>query len=355
MAIADFGGTVLGRPVSVLTADHQNKPDVGASKFREWADQNGLSMLIGGSNTGVNIAMSKVAGAKKVPIFVVGAGGSSLTNEDCNPYTVHYGYDTTSLANGTATTIVKAGGKTWFYLTADYAFGTQLQSAASKVVEANGGKNLGAVRVPLGSLGLLLVPAAGAGIRRQRAGARQCRRGFQQLAEGGQRVRHHQDHETGGAARVHQQHPRPRARDRAGPVPDDRLVLGPQCRYPRLCEALFRPDEGRTHDGPRRGLFRDADLAERGQGRGNDRPGPGHGGAEKGPYQRYVHASRLHTRRRGHGPRHVRDAGQEPAGVEVSLGLLQDREDHAGRGGLRTDHRAVPATRRKRRRNSKAP
>src|SRR5580700_2391752 len=149
MAIADFGGTVLGRKITLLTADHQNKPDIGATKFREWADQNGLNMLLGGSNTGVNIAMSKVAGAKKVPYFAIGPGGASLTNEDCTPYSVHYVYDTTALANGTATAIVQAGGKTWFYLTADYAFGSQLQAAASKVVEANGGKNVGAVRVPL--------------------------------------------------------------------------------------------------------------------------------------------------------------------------------------------------------------
>ena len=165
MAIADFGGTVLGRHITVLSADHQNKPDVGASKFREWADQNGLSVLIGGSNTGVNIAMAKVAAVKKVPFFSVGAGGSSLTNEDCTAYTVHYAYDTTALANGTATTIVKGGGKSWYYLTADYAFGTQLQGAASKVVEANGGKNLGAVRVPLGAADFssFLLQAQGSG------------------------------------------------------------------------------------------------------------------------------------------------------------------------------------------------
>ena len=149
MAIADFGGAVLGRKIVTLVAAHQNKPDIGASKFREWADQNGLNMLLGGANTGVAIAMSKVAAAKKVPLFVVSAGGASLTNEDCTAYSIHYAYDSTALANGTATTIVAAGGKTWFYLTADYAFGTQLQNAASKVVEANGGKNLGSVRVPL--------------------------------------------------------------------------------------------------------------------------------------------------------------------------------------------------------------
>ncbi len=150
-AVADFGGTVLGRRITVLSADHQNKPDIGSTKFREWADQNGLNMLLGGSNTGVNIAMSKVAGAKKVPFFVIGAAGASLTNEDCTAYTVHYVYDTTSLANGTATAMLAAGGRTWFYLTADYAFGTQLQNAASKVVEAHGGRNLGSVRVPLGA------------------------------------------------------------------------------------------------------------------------------------------------------------------------------------------------------------
>ena len=151
MAIADFGGTVLGKKIVTLSADHQNKPDIGASKFRQWADEAGLDLLLGGSNTGVNIAMAKVAAVKKVPLFVIGAGGASLTNEDCTAYTVHYVYDTTSLANGTATAIVNAGGKTWFYLTADYAFGTQLQNAASKVVEAHGGKNVGAVRVPLGA------------------------------------------------------------------------------------------------------------------------------------------------------------------------------------------------------------
>ena len=165
MAIADFGATVLGRKLTVLTADHQNKPDIGASKFREWADQQGLNLLLGGSNTGVNIAMAKVAAAKKVPFITIGAGGASLTNEDCTAYSVHYVYDTTALANGTATAMVNAGGKTWFYLTADYAFGTQLQTAAAKVVDTHGGKNVGAVRVPLGAADFssFLLQAQGSG------------------------------------------------------------------------------------------------------------------------------------------------------------------------------------------------
>ena len=165
MAIADFGGSVLGKKIVLLTADHQNKPDLGASKFREWADQNGVNMVLGGSNTGVSIAMAKVAQAKKVPFIAIGAAGASLTNQDCTPYTVHYAYDTTALANGTASTLVKQGGKTWYFLTADYAFGTQLRDAATKVVVANGGKSLGEVRVPLGTsdFSSFLLQAQGSG------------------------------------------------------------------------------------------------------------------------------------------------------------------------------------------------
>ena len=149
MAIADFGGSVLGRKIVLLSADHQNKADIGASKAREWTDQRGLNMLLGGANTAVAIATSRVLAAKKVPYLIIGSGGASLVNEDCTPYTIQYVYNTTALANGTASAIAKNGGKTWFYLTADYSFGSQLQAAAAKVVEASGGKNLGSVRVPL--------------------------------------------------------------------------------------------------------------------------------------------------------------------------------------------------------------
>jgi branched-chain amino acid transport system substrate-binding protein len=149
MAIEDFGGSVLGNKIEFMVTDHQNKPDIGSQKFREWADRDGVTMVLGGSNTGVSIAMSTIAKEKKTPFFAIGAAGASLTGKDCTPYTVHYGYDTTALGNGTATTIVRQGGKNWFFLTADYAFGTQLQDSASKVVEATGGKTIGAVRVPL--------------------------------------------------------------------------------------------------------------------------------------------------------------------------------------------------------------
>src|SRR5271167_2452840 len=149
MAIADFGGSVLGNKIEFLVSDHQNKPDLGAEKFREWADRDGLTMVLGGSNTGVSIAMTTIAREKKTPFFAIGAAGASLTGKDCTPYTVHYALNTTALGNGTATTILKEGGKTWFFLTADYAFGSQLQGAAARVVTANGGTVVGSVRAPL--------------------------------------------------------------------------------------------------------------------------------------------------------------------------------------------------------------
>ena len=102
-----------------------------------------------GTNTGVSLAMASVAKERKIPFFAIGAAGASLTGKDCNAYMIHCGYDTTSLANGTAKTILDQGGKTWFFITADYAFGTQLQQAATNVVEAGGGKVIGSVRAPL--------------------------------------------------------------------------------------------------------------------------------------------------------------------------------------------------------------
>ena len=148
-AAQDFGGKVLGRPIEVLTADHQNKADVASSKAREWIDKDGLSVLIGGTNSGTSLAMAKVAAEKKRPFISIGAGSARLTNEDCTPYTVHYAYDTVALAKVAGTALVKAGNKSWYFLTADYAFGHSLEGDAATVVKANGGTVAGTVRHPL--------------------------------------------------------------------------------------------------------------------------------------------------------------------------------------------------------------
>ena len=148
-AVQDFGGKVLNRPIEVLTADHQNKADVAASKAREWFDKDGLSMLVGGTSSGTNLAMAQLAKEKKRPFISIGAGSARLTNEDCSPFTVHYAYDTVALAKVAGSALVKAGNKSWFFLTADYAFGQSLEADASTVVKANGGTVVGSVKHPL--------------------------------------------------------------------------------------------------------------------------------------------------------------------------------------------------------------
>ncbi|MFZ3124856.1 MAG: ABC transporter substrate-binding protein [Acidovorax sp.] len=149
MAIDDFGGKVLGQPIELLSADHQNKADIAASKAREWIDTQGVTMVFGGTNSGAALATAKVAQEKKRVYFNNGAGSSALTNEQCTPYTVHYAYDTVALAKGTGGAVVDSGGKSWFFLTADYAFGHSLESDTSAVVKAKGGTVVGAVRHPL--------------------------------------------------------------------------------------------------------------------------------------------------------------------------------------------------------------
>ncbi|MES2069957.1 MAG: ABC transporter substrate-binding protein [Pseudomonadota bacterium] len=149
MAVADFGGTVLGKKIEVVTADHQNKADIAASKAREWFDRDGVDMLLGGTNSGTSLAMSKVALEKKKPFIAIGAGTARLTNEECTPYTIHYAYDTVALAKGTGSAVVKQGGKSWYFLTADYAFGASLESDTATVVKASGGTVAGSVKHPL--------------------------------------------------------------------------------------------------------------------------------------------------------------------------------------------------------------
>jgi branched-chain amino acid transport system substrate-binding protein len=149
MAIADFGGKVNSKKIELLTADHQNKPDIAASKTREWIDQEGVDLIIAGTNSAAALAMNKIAADKKKPIIVVSAGTSRVTNEECTPYTVHYSYDTIALSKVAGSAIVKQGGDSWYFLTADYAFGAALEKDASEVVKASGGKVLGSVKAPL--------------------------------------------------------------------------------------------------------------------------------------------------------------------------------------------------------------
>jgi branched-chain amino acid transport system substrate-binding protein len=149
MAIADMGGSINGKKIELLVADHQNKADIAASKAREWIDQQGLDLLIAGTNSATALAMSKVAADRRKPVIVVSAGTSRLTNEECTPFTVHYSYDTLALSKVAGSAIVAQGGDTWYFLSADYAFGASLEKDATGVVNKMGGKVLGSVRHPL--------------------------------------------------------------------------------------------------------------------------------------------------------------------------------------------------------------
>ena len=151
MAIEDFGGEVLGQKVELVTADHQNKPDLASSIARRWYDADGVDMITELTASSVALAVQELSKEKKKIDIVVAAATSAITGSACSPYGFHWAFDTHALAVGTGGALVKAGGDTWFFLTADYAFGYALEKDTSEIVTAAGGKVLGSVRVPLNS------------------------------------------------------------------------------------------------------------------------------------------------------------------------------------------------------------
>ena len=151
MAIEDFGGEVLGHKVELVTADHQNKPDLAVSIARRWYDADGVDMITELTTSTVALAVQELSNEKKKIDIVVGAATSRITGDACTPYGFHWAFDNRALAVGTGGALVKAGGDTWFFLTADYAFGHALEKDTSEIVTHAGGKVVGSVRVPLNS------------------------------------------------------------------------------------------------------------------------------------------------------------------------------------------------------------
>ncbi len=149
MAIAEMGGAINGKKIELITGDHQHKADVASSMARGWFDREGVDMLIGGTNSATSLAMAKVAFEKKKPFIAVGGGTTRLTNEECSPYTIQYAYDTASVARASGGAVVKQGGKSWFFLTADYAYGASLEKEVADVVKAGGGTISGRVKHPI--------------------------------------------------------------------------------------------------------------------------------------------------------------------------------------------------------------
>ncbi len=149
MAVEDFGGEVLGAPIEVVFYDHLNQADTAAAKAREWFDVDGVDMITDLSNSGAALAVAGVAKEMKRHIIVNGSSNIGITNDACSPYAVHWAYDAYSLANGTGKAVVENGGLNWFFLTVDFAFGIGLEEQVTRVVEAAGGKVMGAARHPL--------------------------------------------------------------------------------------------------------------------------------------------------------------------------------------------------------------
>jgi branched-chain amino acid transport system substrate-binding protein len=149
MAVEDFDAAGKGLKVEIISGDHQNKPDIGSSLARQWIDVDKVDVIVDVPTSSVALAINEVVREKKKAFLVSGAASSDLTGKACSPNTVHWTYDTWALANGTGKAIVKTGGDTWFFITADYAFGQALERDTTAVVQANGGKVLGSVRHPL--------------------------------------------------------------------------------------------------------------------------------------------------------------------------------------------------------------
>ena len=148
MAADDFGGSVAGKPIVIVSADHQIKPDVGSAIARRWYDVEQVDVIVDVPVSAVGLAVQNVAKEKKKMLIVHSTGTADFHGKFCSPYTMQWVFDTRALAVGTAQEVVKRGGDTWFFLTADYAFGHSLEQQASEVIRTNGGKVLGAVRHP---------------------------------------------------------------------------------------------------------------------------------------------------------------------------------------------------------------
>ncbi|WP_288580541.1 ABC transporter substrate-binding protein [uncultured Methylobacterium sp.] len=151
MAVEDFGGRVLGRPIEVVSADHQNKTDVGAALARRWLDADDVKVIVDVPNSAIALAVQDIARERGRIFLASGAATSRLTGEACSPTGIHWTYDTYALAQGTARAVTRRGGKSWYFVTADYALGTQLEEDSRRVIQAAGGRVLGSVRHPIGS------------------------------------------------------------------------------------------------------------------------------------------------------------------------------------------------------------
>ncbi len=335
MAAEDFGGEVLGRKIEIVTADHLNKADLAANIARDMFDNQGVEMMFDVAASATALAALEVAKARGKIIMFNGPGSIRLSNEACGPYTVHYVFDTFAQANVTGLAAVKQGLDSWFFLTADYAFGQDLEKDTTNVVLKTGGKVLGSVRHPLNtsdfSSFLLQAQASKAKVIGLANAGGDTINAIKQAAEfgivkGGQKISpllaFVTDIDSVGP------------RDRAGAVAGRSLLLGPQRRDARVFKTLHGAHQADADLGAGRRLFFGHALSEGGEGRRHHRCRRRHEDHEGDPDQRHVRQARADPRGRPHGARHVSVRGQEAVGIQGALGRLQAARDRSRQRGV---------------------
>ncbi len=331
MAVEDFGGSVLGQKIELVTADHQNKPDLAVSIARRWYEVEGVDMITELTTSSVALAVQGLSLEKKKIDIVVGAATSRITGDACTPYGFHWAYDTHALAVGTGGALVKAGGDSWFFLTADYAFGYALEKDTSDIVKENGGKVLGSVRVPLNSSDfssfLLQAQSSKAKIIGLANAGLDTTNSIKQAAEfgivkGGQKLAAllmtlAEVHGLGLEAAQ-------------GLVLTEGFYWDQNDKTRAFSRALLQANRPHAEHDPGRHLFGDAAISEGGEGGRHQGFRRGRQEAEGAARRRCVCAGRQGARKRPHGARPLSVRGQEALGVKEALGLLQ-----AARGGSR--------------------
>ena len=267
MAVEDFGAAAKGMKVEILSADHQNKPDVGSNIARQWLDVDKVDVIVDVPNSGVALAVNQIVREKGKAFLVSGAAASDLTGKACSPNTIHWTYDTWALANGTGKAVVKTGGDTWFFLTADYAFGHALERDTEAVVLANGGKVLGKVRHPLNTADFSSFLLQAQASKAKVIGLANAGRRHDECHQAGGRVRDRQGRaEPRRSPGLHHRRPQPGTADRTGADAHRSILLGHERPDARLVEEVRRAEPGHPSDhGPCRRLLRRAALSQGGE------------------------------------------------------------------------------------------
>ena len=267
MAVEDFGGEVLGHKIEIVSADHQNKPDLATAIARRWYEVEGVDMITELTTSSVALAIHELSKQMKKIDIVVGAATSRLTGDACQPYGFHWAYDTHALAVGTGGALVEAGGDSWFFMTADYAFGYALEKDTGDFVKAKGGKVLGSVRIPLNSSDfssfLLQAQSSKAKIIGLANAGLDTTNSIKQAAEfgivkGGQKL-------AGLLLTLAEVHGLG-LEAAQGLVLTEGLLLGPRRQEPRPRRALLQAHRPHAEHDPGRHLFGDAAISQGGEG-----------------------------------------------------------------------------------------